>query len=96
MPARMMGVVERAAVEKALSDRADKTFMRFSGIIGGEELRSMPAGIAEFATPGMAQHEHRVECPFRERGGHLPGDLGEAGRDCGVLTDHFRYERLRR
>lgn len=39
---RLVGVLERAAVAKALGARADKTFMRFSGIIGGEELRSMP------------------------------------------------------
>lgn len=37
----LVGVVTRAAVEEAVGERADKAFMRFSGIIGGEELRSM-------------------------------------------------------
>lgn len=39
---RMTGVVQRADVEEAVGERSEKTFMRYSGIIGGEELRSMP------------------------------------------------------
>ncbi len=39
---RIVGVVQRSAVEAALGKRADRTFMRFSGIIGGDELRHMP------------------------------------------------------
>lgn len=38
----IVGVVQRADVEEAHSERSDRTFMRFSGIIGGDELRSMP------------------------------------------------------
>jgi magnesium transporter len=38
----LVGVVRRAAVEKAHADRADRTLLAFGGIIGGEELRSMP------------------------------------------------------
>jgi magnesium transporter len=38
---RLCGVLRRAAVEEAESERANTMFMRFSGIIGGEELRSM-------------------------------------------------------
>jgi magnesium transporter len=36
------GVVQRAALQEALSERAAQTLMKFGGIIGGEELRSMP------------------------------------------------------
>ena len=39
---QLVGVVRRADVEEALDERADKTLMRFGGIIGGEELRMMP------------------------------------------------------
>jgi magnesium transporter len=38
----IVGVVQRADTEEALSNRAERTFMRFSGIIGGEELRTEP------------------------------------------------------
>jgi magnesium transporter len=38
----MIGVVRRADLEQALIEEQEKTFLRFSGIIGGEELRSMP------------------------------------------------------
>lgn len=39
---RIVGVVQRADVEEAHSEMSERTFMRFSGIIGGDELRSMP------------------------------------------------------
>ena len=38
----MMGVVRRSDFEEAFSERVEKAFMQFSGIIGGDELRSMP------------------------------------------------------
>lgn len=38
----IVGVVQRADTEEAHSERSERTFMRFFGIIGGEELRSMP------------------------------------------------------
>jgi magnesium transporter len=38
----LVGVVRRAAVEKAHAAQAERTFLAFGGIIGGEELRSMP------------------------------------------------------
>jgi magnesium transporter len=39
---RLVGVVQRAAVQEALSERSSETLLKLSGIIGGEELRSMP------------------------------------------------------
>jgi magnesium transporter len=39
---RMVGVVRRSDFEEAFSERVERTFMQFSGIIGGDELRSMP------------------------------------------------------
>ncbi len=39
---RLIGVVERIAVEEATEERSDRTFMSFTGIVGGEELRQMP------------------------------------------------------
>lgn len=39
---RLLGVVRRADVEKAFQDRTNRAFLRFTGIVGGEELRSMP------------------------------------------------------
>jgi magnesium transporter len=38
---RLVGVVQRAAVQEALSESANEDLMKFGGIIGGEELRSM-------------------------------------------------------
>ncbi|MCL4693774.1 MAG: magnesium transporter [Candidatus Hydrogenedentes bacterium] len=39
---KLVGVVERADVEEAHGEVAERTFLRFGGIVGGEELRSMP------------------------------------------------------
>jgi magnesium transporter len=39
---RMMGVVRRSSIEEALTDRSDRALLRFGGIIGGEEMRTMP------------------------------------------------------
>lgn len=39
---RIVGVVMRSDTEVAQTERSDRTFMRFSGIIGGEELRTKP------------------------------------------------------
>jgi magnesium transporter len=38
---RLIGIVERSAVEQAQEARSHRTFLRFSGIVGGEELRNM-------------------------------------------------------
>ncbi|MDK1020136.1 MAG: magnesium transporter [Candidatus Hydrogenedentes bacterium] len=37
---KIVGVLQRADVEEAHSELTERTFMRFSGIIGGDELRS--------------------------------------------------------
>lgn len=39
---RLKGVVSRAAVNEALSDAQTEDYLKSSGIVGGEELRSMP------------------------------------------------------
>jgi len=39
---RLLGVVRRADVQKAVQERANRTLLRFAGIVGGEEFRSMP------------------------------------------------------
>lgn len=39
---RLLGVVRRSDVEEARSERAERHFMRHSGIIRGDELRNMP------------------------------------------------------
>jgi magnesium transporter len=39
---RMLGVVRRRAVYDAVAERADAEHMKSQGIVGGEELRSMP------------------------------------------------------
>lgn len=38
---KLLGVADRAAVEEALGEEAEANLMKFGGIIGGEELRSM-------------------------------------------------------
>ena len=45
---RLVGVVRRADVEEAVGERADRTLLKISGIIGGEELRSMPFSVRSF------------------------------------------------
>lgn len=42
---RLLGVVLRTDVEEATSDRADRRMLFMSGILGGEEARSMPWSI---------------------------------------------------
>lgn len=42
---RLVGVVRRAHVEEALGERADRNLLKFSGIVGGEEFRTMPLGL---------------------------------------------------
>ncbi len=39
---RLVGVVRRADMEEALGERSDSAYLKASGILGGEELRSMP------------------------------------------------------
>jgi magnesium transporter len=39
---RLVGVVRRGDVEEALGDRAKSDYLKTQGIIGGDELRSMP------------------------------------------------------
>ena len=39
---RLQGVVERSAVDHAMSEQADNVYRQSQGIVGGEELRSMP------------------------------------------------------
>jgi magnesium transporter len=41
---RLLGVVRRHDVEEALADRADDDNLKLLGIVGGEELRTMPLG----------------------------------------------------
>ena len=40
--ARLLGVLRRGAVTEAVSERSDEDFLKSQGIVGGEELRSMP------------------------------------------------------
>jgi magnesium transporter len=39
---RLVGIVTRSAVEEAEGDEAKEAFLKLSGIVGGEEFRSMP------------------------------------------------------
>lgn len=39
---RLVGVIRRTAVKEASAKQANKIFLKLSGIVGGEELRSMP------------------------------------------------------
>ena len=39
---RLVGVVHPAAIEEAVSKQKTRAFLKFSGIIGGEEFRTMP------------------------------------------------------
>jgi magnesium transporter len=41
---KLVGVVQRASVQEAIGERESEQFLRFGGIIGGEELRSMSVG----------------------------------------------------
>ncbi len=45
---RMLGIVLRSDAEEAFGERAERKFMQFSGIVGGEELRSMPLNTRVF------------------------------------------------
>lgn len=40
--ARLIGVVTREAVVEALSERAEEEYRKLQGIVGGDEIRSMP------------------------------------------------------
>ncbi len=41
----LIGVVHRASVEEARAERHDADFLKTQGIVGGEEIRSMPTSI---------------------------------------------------
>jgi len=41
----LVGVVHRAAVEQARADQFDSDYMKRQGIVGGEEIRSMPLAV---------------------------------------------------
>ncbi len=41
----LVGVVRSADVEKAAEERSARSLLKFMGIVGGEELRSMPLGL---------------------------------------------------
>ena len=41
---KLVGVVQRASVQEAVGEHEAEQFLRFGGIIGGEELRSMSIG----------------------------------------------------
>lgn len=40
----LLGVIQHVAVEEALNERSEEASLRRSGIVGGEEIRSMPIG----------------------------------------------------
>lgn len=42
---KLIGVVLRLAVEEALAERSDSDYLKSQGIVGGEELRTMPIGL---------------------------------------------------
>jgi magnesium transporter len=42
---RLVGVVRNADVEQAAAERSSRSFLKFMGIVGGEEFRSMPLRI---------------------------------------------------
>jgi magnesium transporter len=42
---RLVGIVTRAAVEAARADRSDSDYLKTQGIVGGEELRTMPLAV---------------------------------------------------
>jgi magnesium transporter len=44
----LVGIVRRAAVKRAVGEQASGLFLKVSGIIGGEELRSMPLASRSF------------------------------------------------
>jgi magnesium transporter len=39
---KLMGVIRESDVDEALIDKSDETYLKTQGIVGGEELRSMP------------------------------------------------------
>ncbi|NNF40506.1 MAG: magnesium transporter, partial [Woeseiaceae bacterium] len=41
----LLGIVRRRAVLEALAERAEADHLKVAGIVGGDELRSMPVGI---------------------------------------------------
>jgi magnesium transporter len=42
---RLVGVVRNSDVEQAAAERSSRSFLKFMGIVGGEEFRSMPLRI---------------------------------------------------
>ena len=63
---RLVGVVRRAFVEEALAERADKAMLRIGGIIGGEELRTMPMASRATRRLAFSGAQYRAEPDCRE------------------------------
>jgi len=42
---RLVGVITRSAIEEAISERAEADLMKTQGVVGGDEIRSMPTSL---------------------------------------------------
>ena len=91
---RMVGVVRRAAVQEALGDRATENFLAVSGLIGEDELRTMPVLQRSRRRLAWLIHQHRPQRPRRERDCLLPGYPGGGHCPGGVPSHHLGHERM--
>ena len=85
---------ESATWSRRPKSGSNRSFLRFMGIVGGEELRTMPLRIRCMRRLELAHREHRAQRDRGERdcvsSGHALG-RHRAGR---VSADHFGHERL--
>ena len=90
----LVGVLHREAVQSGEARRAEADYRKSQGIVGGEEIRSMPAVVASSTTTELVVHQYRAE--HRCRGGHrdLPRHLASGHCPGGFLADHQRHEWL--
>ena len=71
---RLVGVVLPEAVGEASLEEADRQYLGFSGIIGGEEFRTMPLSLAGVGAQDVAAALLRIADD------HLRGDVGSVAR----------------
>ena len=85
----LLGVVRRAAVDEARSERHDSDYLKSQGIVGGEEIRTMPLLLRTRRRLAWAKRQYLAECRRGQRDRVLSRHAVRGDRASGVSSNHF-------
>jgi CBS domain-containing protein len=91
---RLVGVVHASWVREAANKRNNQLFLKFAGIVGGEEFRTMPLLKRSSRRAFMAKYKYRSQYHCGQCHCLLSGHAGKGHRACRFPADYLRYERL--